>query len=107
MTPPTERDLNLTTITPCVRDALSAVPGAKFRVGPPDSFGSGVATPVAIKIFGPDLDTLTRLSRDLADRLAAIDGFADLHRLVYETNSTFVARSTSRCTCMICNTPIR
>ena len=92
MTPPTERDLTPTTITPLVRDALLAVPGAKFRVGPPGSFGSGVATPVAIKIFGPDLDTLTRLSRDLADRLTAIDGFADVRTSLDDPQPTIGIR---------------
>ena len=92
MTPPTERDLTPTTITPLVRDALLAVPGAKFRVGPPGSFGSGVETPVAVKIFGPDLDVLTRLSRDLADALSSIDGFADVRTSLDDPQPTIGIR---------------
>ena len=92
MTDPTERELTPTTLTPVIRDALSAVPGARFRVGPPGSFGSGVATPVEIKIFGEDLDVLTRLSRQLADNLASKGGFADVRTSLDDPQPTIGIR---------------
>lgn len=92
MTDPTERELTPTTLTPLMRDALQSIPGAQFRVGPPGSFGSGVATPVAIKIFGPDLDVLTRLSRQLADQLEATEGFADVRTSLDDPQPTIGIR---------------
>ena len=92
LTSPTQRELTPTTLTPVVREALLAVPGAKFRVGPPGSFGSGVATPVAIKIFGEDLDVLARLSRQLADNLAANPGFADVRTSLDDPQPTIGIR---------------
>ena len=53
-------------------------PGARFRVGASGGFGVGATTPVEVKIFGADLEVLTRLSRDLARALAANPGFADV-----------------------------
>lgn len=92
MTDSTERTLTPTTLTPLVREALKSVPGAKFRVGPPGSFGSGVATPVEIKIFGADLDVLTRLSRQLADNLSATPGFADVRTSLDDPQPTIGIR---------------
>lgn len=92
LTDPTERDLTPTTLTPVIRDALQAVPGAQFRVGPPGSFGSGVATPVEVKIFGEDLDVLERLSRQLADQLSSIDGFADVRTSLDDPQPTIGIR---------------
>ncbi|WP_407495322.1 efflux RND transporter permease subunit [Pseudooceanicola sp. MF1-13] len=92
LTDTTERELTPTTLTPLVRDALEAVPGARFRIGPPGSFGSGVATPVEIKIFGEDLDVLTRLSRQLADNLDAIPGFADVRTSLDDPQPTIGIR---------------
>lgn len=92
MTSPTERELTPTTLTPLIRDALEAVPGAKFRVGPPGSFGSGVATPVEVKIFGEDLDVLSRLSRQLADALEANPGFADVRTSLDDPQPTIGIR---------------
>ncbi|WP_136634904.1 efflux RND transporter permease subunit [Pseudooceanicola onchidii] len=92
MTNPTERELTPTTLTPLMREALSAVPGAKFRVGPPGSFGGGVESPVVIKIFGEDLDTLGRLSRQLADNLEAVPGFADVRTSLDDPQPTIGIR---------------
>ena len=88
----TERDLTPTTLTPLMREALLAVPGAKFRVGPPGSFGSGVATPVEIKIFGEDLDVLARLSSQLSDTLEANPGFADVRTSLDDPQPTIGIR---------------
>lgn len=92
LTDPTERTLTPTTLTPLVREALEAVPGARFRVGPPGSFGSGVATPVEVKIFGEDLDVLARLSRRLAEALETHGGFADVRTSLDDPQPTIGIR---------------
>ncbi|EAQ02328.1 hypothetical protein OB2597_19636 [Pseudooceanicola batsensis HTCC2597] len=92
MTDPTERELTPTTLAPTIRDALRAVPGARFRVGPPGAFGSGVATPVEVKIFGEDLQVLTRLSRELAESLSATPGFADVRTSLDDPQPTIGIR---------------
>jgi len=61
---------------------LKTIPGIFAVVGGPlaDRIGhmlSGVAAPVAIKIFGPDLDTLRRLGREVQAVAKTIPGFAD------------------------------
>ncbi|WP_375173584.1 efflux RND transporter permease subunit [Pseudooceanicola sp.] len=89
---PTEREVTPTELAPQLREALQAVPGAKFRVGDAGSFGGGVATPVAIKIFGEDLDVLGRLSRQLADSLSAHPGFADVRTSLDDPQPTIGIR---------------
>lgn len=61
---------------------LKTVPGTFSVVGGPlaDRIGhmlSGVSAPVAIKIFGPDLDTLRRLGTEVQAVARTIPGFAD------------------------------
>jgi Cu/Ag efflux pump CusA len=59
---------------------LKSVPGTFSVIGGPlaDRIGhmlSGVAAPVAIKVFGPDLDTLRRLGIEIQTVAQAIPGF--------------------------------
>ncbi|MEC7792566.1 MAG: efflux RND transporter permease subunit [Pseudomonadota bacterium] len=92
MTGPLEREETPTTLTPALREALATIPGVKFRVGAAGGLGGGVATPIEIKIFGEDLDVLTRLSRQLADDLAARPGFADVRTSLDDPQPTIGIR---------------
>ncbi len=61
---------------------LKTIPGIFAVVGGPlaDRIGhmlSGVSAPVAIKVFGPDLDTLRRLGTEVQTIARTIPGFAD------------------------------
>ncbi|MEZ0215852.1 MAG: efflux RND transporter permease subunit, partial [Rariglobus sp.] len=61
---------------------LKTVPGTFSVIGGPlaDRIGhmlSGVSAPVAIKVFGPDLDTLRRLGTEVQTIAKTIPGFAD------------------------------
>jgi CzcA family heavy metal efflux pump len=61
---------------------LKTVPGTFSLIGGPlaDRIGhmlSGVSAPVAIKIFGPDLDTLRRLGTEVQTIAKTIPGLAD------------------------------
>ena len=65
-----------------IRSKLSPLP-AVLNVGQPishriDHMLSGVRAEVAIKIYGDDLDTLRSLAESLRDRLAKLQGMADL-----------------------------
>ncbi|HBZ42698.1 MAG TPA: nodulation protein NolG [Maritimibacter sp.] len=64
-------------LTSPVRDALAQIPGAAFSVGAAGGMGP-VEPPIVLKIFGPDLRVLERLSGELADKLAQIDGLVDI-----------------------------
>ncbi len=65
-----------------LRARIRTVPGTFAVVGGPlaDRIGhmlSGVSAPVAIKIFGPDLDTLRRLGTEIQAAAKTIPGLAD------------------------------
>ncbi|MFY0632436.1 MAG: efflux RND transporter permease subunit [Vannielia sp.] len=92
LTDPTERDRSPTELAGPMRAAVQTVPGARFRVGAAGGFGGGVATPVEIKIFGPDLEVLTRLSRSLAASLSANEGFADVRTSLDDPQPTIAIR---------------
>jgi HME family heavy-metal exporter len=85
----TEMDIDLATdgrareeVLADIRGRLAALP-ASVSIGQPishrlDHLLSGVRAQVALKIYGDDLDTLRLLAGDLRDRLARIEGVADL-----------------------------
>ena len=61
---------------------LKTIPGVFAVVGGPlaDRIGhmlSGVSAPVAVKVFGPDLDTLRRLGTEIQTVAKTISGFED------------------------------
>jgi HME family heavy-metal exporter len=65
-----------------IREKLSLLP-ASVAIGQPiqhrlDHMLSGVRAEIAVKIFGPDFDTLTTLAERLRGRFAAIPGAVDL-----------------------------
>jgi heavy metal efflux system protein len=64
-------------------EALSVFPGMTSSFTQPmamrlDEVVSGVRADLALKIFGPDIATLERLSQEALERLAGIEGLADL-----------------------------
>lgn len=65
-----------------IQQRLRSIPGIFAATGGPlaDRIGhmlSGVAAPVAVKIFGPDLDTLRRLGGEVQAVAKTVPGFAD------------------------------
>ncbi|MFZ4484360.1 MAG: efflux RND transporter permease subunit, partial [Chthoniobacterales bacterium] len=65
-----------------LKSRIQSIPGVFAVVGGPlaDRIGhmlSGVSAPVAIKVFGPDLDTLRRLGTEIQGIARTIPGFAD------------------------------
>lgn len=72
-------------------DAALRMPGYQMAIAPPirtriDMLTTGVRTPVGIKVFGPDLDSIERVSLDLEGMLRQVPG----------TRSTFAERQTGR-----------
>ncbi len=66
-----------------VRADLATVAGANFIIGQPiahriDHMLSGARANVAVKIFGPDLQELRRLARQVRDEMAEVPGVVDL-----------------------------
>ncbi|HEY0682278.1 MAG TPA: efflux RND transporter permease subunit [Steroidobacter sp.] len=72
-------------------DAALRMPGYQMAIAPPirtriDMLTTGVRTPVGIKVFGPDLDSIERASLELEGMLRQVPG----------TRSTFAERQTGR-----------
>jgi Cu(I)/Ag(I) efflux system membrane protein CusA/SilA len=44
-----------------------------------DMLATGIQTPVGIKVFGPDLDTLGRIAQDLEDIVASVEGASSVY----------------------------
>lgn len=65
-------------------ETLEAIPGVSFGFSQPiqlrfNELISGVRQDVGIKIFGEDLDQLTRLSQEIGKLVTSIDGAKDLY----------------------------
>lgn len=72
-------------------DKALRTPGYQMAIAPPirtriDMLTTGVRTPVGIKVFGPDLQVIERLSLELEGMLRAVPG----------TRSTFAERQSGR-----------
>jgi len=72
-------------------DAALQMPGYQMAISPPirtriDMLTTGVRTPVGIKVFGPDLESIERVSLELEGMLRQVPG----------TRSTFAERQTGR-----------
>lgn len=66
-----------------MRERLEAIPGIGASFTQPialrvDELISGVKSEVAAKIYGPDMDELSRLGAEVADVLRSVDGAADV-----------------------------
>ena len=77
MSEPQDRKRTPEQLTGPVREALKAVPGAKYIVAADAGLG-GVAAPIEVKIFGDNLDVLARLADELAAEMATVDGLVDV-----------------------------
>ena len=83
--PPDEREKTREELLTEVRTLLSPenFPGVLVSVGQPiqhrlDHLLSGVSAQVALKLFGPDLDTLRQKAEEIRAVISQIDGAADL-----------------------------
>ncbi|HSV73217.1 MAG TPA: efflux RND transporter permease subunit [Chthonomonadales bacterium] len=66
-----------------VRRKMQGIPGVMVSIGQPishrlDHMATGVPAALAVKVYGPDLDTLRRLARDIRDTMAEVPGVVDL-----------------------------
>jgi cobalt-zinc-cadmium resistance protein CzcA len=66
-----------------LRERLETIPGISLSFSQPialrvDELISGVKSEVAAKIYGPDMDVLTRLGAEVAATLRSVDGAADV-----------------------------
>lgn len=67
-----------------LRHKLSVIPGASIEIGQPishriDAMLSGTEAQIAIKLFGPDLNTLYSSGRSIKDVVRKVDGVADVN----------------------------
>jgi multidrug efflux pump subunit AcrB len=60
-----------------VRDAVSDIEGAEIQVDKPQD-GPQVGKPVTIRIFGDDLEVLSRLSQEIQDHIRSVPGLVNL-----------------------------
>lgn len=67
-----------------LRLKLSELPGVNIEIGQPishriDAMLSGTEAQIAIKIFGPDLETLHNLGKKIKQKIASVDGLVDIN----------------------------
>ena len=66
-----------------IREKMKVISGISVEIGQPishriDAMLSGTSANIAIKIFGPDLNTLQRLAKHVQTTIAHVEGVADL-----------------------------
>ncbi|EJX06889.1 heavy metal efflux pump, CzcA family [gut metagenome] len=66
-----------------IREKLQQIPGISMEIGQPishriDAMLSGTSANIAIKIFGPDLNQLQLLAKNVQNAVADVEGLADL-----------------------------
>ncbi|MBI4714676.1 MAG: efflux RND transporter permease subunit [Nitrospirae bacterium] len=81
--PPEKRKISREELLAKVREKLERFPGAVTFVGQPiqhriDELLSGVTAQVAIKLFGPDLETLREKAGDIERAVSSVSGAADV-----------------------------
>ena len=67
-----------------IRHRLSAISGANIEIGQPishriDAMLSGTQASIAIKLFGDDLNKMFAIGNRIKDKIATVDGIADLN----------------------------
>lgn len=76
-----DRELGSLEIEDRLRAAAPNVPGGEFnfmQLGMASAGTGAEQTPVAIRVFGPDLKVLGRLGRDIRDRITTVTGLRDV-----------------------------
>ena len=78
-----ESERGMLDIAQDMRERLSVIPGVQVSVGQPishkiDHLLSGISAQVAVKIFGPDLDSLHQISEEVERIMASVRGVVDL-----------------------------
>ncbi len=81
--PPEKRTISREELAGKIREKLEQFPGAVTFVGQPiqhriDELLSGVTAQVAIKLFGPDLETLRSKAQEIAAAVRPVPGAADV-----------------------------
>ncbi len=82
--PYTLRDRSRREVAADLRKRLGEIPGAVVEIGQPishriDAMLSGAQSQVAIKIFGPDLNTLFTLGRQVKEIVDGVEGAVDVN----------------------------
>ena len=67
-----------------IREKLQMIPGISVEIGQPishriDAMLSGTSANIAIKIFGPDLNRLQKLAKQIQSEISQVKGIADLN----------------------------
>lgn len=67
-----------------IRHRLQTLPGVTVEIGQPishrlDAMLSGSEAQIAIKIFGPDLDRLYSIGKEIQNNIADVDGIVDIN----------------------------
>ena len=67
-----------------IREKLQSIPGISVEIGQPishriDAMLSGTSANIAIKIFGPDLNHLQKLAKQVQTAVSEVEGIADLN----------------------------
>jgi cobalt-zinc-cadmium resistance protein CzcA len=84
-------------LTEDIQKQLTAFPGVIFNYTQPaedavDEALTGLKSALAVKIYGPDLDTLQSKALDIKRRLSQVPGFTDL-TVVRELGQPIATRS--------------